>query len=74
MDPPSFASNLVVGDRIRLLTYIRSLVVPLVHATLMDNSRARSLLLSRAATHLVINGVCRRRFDLFAIAQFASQS
>ncbi len=74
MDPSSFASNLVVDERIRLLTYIRSLVVPVVHATLMDNSRARSLLLRSAITHLVIYGVCRRRFDLFAIAQFASQS
>ena len=74
MDSSSFASTLIVGEGIRLLTYIRSLYRASVHATLMGNSRASPQLLSRASTHLAIHGFCRRRFDLFAIAQLASQS
>jgi hypothetical protein len=76
MDPFSFASTLFFGFEVRLLTYIRPLNNRIGFSMLgHDGLFARQFPIGLSGfTASLTLGFFQRRFDLFAIVQFAMQS
>jgi hypothetical protein len=75
MDRSSVASKPRFGSKVRLLTYIRPLMRIDHSMPGHDGLFARRLPIAFACfSHVAILGFCRRRFELCAIVQFASQS